>query len=376
MSFHQRLCHEWLQQICALIPGQRVTRVRVLALLALGIAQAMAVTPQRAALELAGPRRRAASLERRFWRWLANPGVDAAAMWDAIAPELAAPWAGPEPLLVFDPTPIGTRFSALVVSLVVGNRALPLAWVVVPQQVRWPSRMAPLLARLLRRTLAVLPDGCRPTVLLDRGLAGPAVVDAVRDAGCDVVLRLRSGPNEALRVRTADGREWRVPELVAGPGQRWSAPVRIFKQAKWREGWLTVWWGEGHREPLVLFSSREGGYARVREYKRRAGVEATYADLKTRGLGLESSRLRQAARLERLLVAVVLALWWLSLLGRRLIQDGQRKLAEPKHRRLLSVLRLGKWSLDQHLLADRMPPLPGGRRRPPALASAGGQSVR
>ena len=138
-----------------------------------------------------------------------------------------------------------------------------------------------------------------------------------------------------------------------------------------------MWWAEGESEPLVLFSSREGGYARVRAYRRRAGVEATYADLKRRGLRLEASRLRTAAALERLLVAVVLALWWLTLLGRRLIRDGKRHLAERRDRRTLTLLRLGDWWLDQHLRTDRMPPLPGRRREPCRLAVAGGgQSVR
>jgi hypothetical protein len=365
-----------MQHLCALVPGQRVTRMRVLALLALGIAQALAVTPQRVAAALAGPDR-ASSLERRFWRWLANPGVDPVALWGGLVPLLATRHAGPQPLLVFDPTPVGRRFTLLMVSLVIGNRAAPLAWRVVPQQTTWPERMAPLLAAVLAQARTALPAEIPATVLLDRGLSGPGIVDAVQAAGFDVVLRLRCGPHDALRVRLEDGSEQAIGALVTGKGQRWSGSVQIFKQAGWRAGWLTVWWSRDHAEPLVLFSTRPGGAERVREYRRRMAVEATYADLKRRGLRLEANRMRAAERLDRLLVAVSLAVWWLMELGWRAIKDGTRRLVDRTDRRDWSVLRLGWWWLQHRLEQRRALPLPGaGCCRFPAPLPPGAQSVR
>ena len=120
-----------------------------------------------------------------------------------------------------------------------------------------------------------MPAGCTPTLLVDRGLVGPAVIDAAQEAGWHLVLRLKASAGEATKVRWPDGHEQRLAELPTRPGQRCHAPAAIFKGAGWRHGHLTIHWARGEDEPWVLFSDRPGGSDRVREYRRRATAEAT-----------------------------------------------------------------------------------------------------
>ncbi len=112
---------------------------------------------------------------------------------------------------------------------------------------------------------------------------------------------------------------------------------------------LTIHWDRAAREPWVLVSDRPGGVPRVREYRRRVRAEATYQDCKRRGFGIEASKVTDLARLDRLLLALHLALWWGTQLGHRAIRTGQRRRFDRSDRRELSVLRLGcRW------LADRL----------------------
>ena len=335
----EEVWHAWAAALAELCPGVRATRRRGWLLLALGIALAGSCAVGRAAAALPG---RPASTERRLRRWLANAAVEPAALWGPVLAGLLARWAGREVTLVFDPTPYRGSHTLLVVGVVWGERALPVAWAAVPQQERWPEALAPALGRLLGRVAAALPTGAGPvTVLPGRGLAGPAVLDAVAARGWHPVLRLRVGGGEAARVRLPAGAERALAglarERVPGPGRHWAGEAALFKGAGWRDGWLTVWWGRGHAEPLVLFSTRPGGPARVREYRRRVLVEATYQDLKARGLGLEDGRLRTEPPLERLLLALVLAYWLDWVLGARAVRRG----AAPGERPRAARWRIG-----------------------------------
>ena len=101
VSSRLQLLHAWIAQITALLPGERVTRGRVLALFALGMVWADTVRVHRvaAALPLGV---RVPSVERRLRRFLANPAVTVAALWRPLLPALLAPWAGREVVLVLD----------------------------------------------------------------------------------------------------------------------------------------------------------------------------------------------------------------------------------------------------------------------------------
>jgi hypothetical protein len=150
----------------------------------------------------------------------------------------------------------------------------------------------------------------------------------------------------------------KVAELLTAPGQRWQAPVAIFKEAEWRSGHLTIAWAATAEEPWVRFSDRPGGTARVREYRQRVHAEATYADIKGRGFDLERSKLATPARITRWLLVVHLALWWTFALGLQTVRNGWRTRFDRRDRRDLSLVRLGRLTALEALTHDRLHALP------------------
>ena len=352
MQTRMRLLHAWTGQVQRLLPQIHATRAATLAVFAAGVLWAGQVTLLRvaAALPLTVPD---ASIERRLRRFLANPRVAVAALWEPLLPMLLAGLGQREVLFVFDPTPYRACGTVLCLGVVCRGRILPVAWRVMPQQTVWPAKLGRLLDELLAPVAAALPAGCQATLLADRGLVGPALVDAAQRVGWHVVLRLRASAGERTRVRLGPGTEQRVAERVTGPGQRWSSPAAIFKDAGWRHGYLTIHWAATAREPWVLFSDRPGGAARVREYRQRAHAEATYADAKGRGFNLERSKVSAPARVERLLLVLHLALWWAFALGATVIRRGQRRLFDRADRRDLSLVRLGRTAALHALSHDR-----------------------
>ncbi len=367
MSTHQQVLHAWSAQLHALLPEVRVTRVRGLALFAFGMAQAGTVRVNRVARALPlGVR--VLSTERRLRRFLANSQVTVAALWQPLLPRLLARWADRAAVLVFDPTPFGATWTILWVGIVVHRRVLPLSWQLVPQQESWPAKLETLLPALLAPIVAALPPGCQVTLLGDRGVAGPTVLDTCQALGWDVVMRLNVGPTQAHRVRLLPGQDGVAAEgvpateqplwdLVGAVGSGWSGAVQIFKGAGWRTGFLTVARRTGLAEPWILFSTRPGGQARVREYAQRGRVDATFGDGKRRGWGLEQSHVREAAHLDRLLLVWHLALWWLHALGRHVITRGARTQFDRTDRRDLSLVQLAWLWLLACRESGRCPPL-------------------
>jgi Transposase DDE domain len=352
-----QVLHDWIRDLHQMLPGVHAARTRTLATMVLGMVWSgrVSVLAVAAALPLSA---RQVSSERRFRRFLANAKVEVATLWPPLLTALLAGLGGGEASFVFDPTPYRDDATLLCLGLVWRGRVLPVAWRVVPQQEAWPARLAVLLEAMLREVSAALPPGVSPTLLADRGLVGPGLIDATRRAGWHLVLRLRAGEGEATVVRIDDGPEQRLATLPTGPGQRWTGPVVLFKAAGWRRGYLTIHWAQRADEPWVLFSDRPGGPARVREYRRRATAEATYEDLKRRGFDLERSKITALDRIDRVLLVVHLALWWGIGLGLQTIRMGQRPRFDRHDRRDLSLLRLGRTACLDALAHDRAPTLP------------------
>jgi hypothetical protein len=367
VSTHRQVLHAWNAQLHALLPEARVTRVRGLGVLSVGMARAGTVRVNRVARVLPlGVR--VLSTERRLRRFLANPQVTVTALWQPLLPHLLARWVSREAVLVFDPTPFGATWTILWVGIVVHRRVLPLTWRLVPQQTPWPEKLDTLLPALLAPIAAALPPGCRVTLLGDRGVAGPTLIDAAQSLGWDVVMRLNVGTSQTHRVCLRSG-QYRVGtdalpggaqplwDVVGAVRSGWSAAGPIFKGAGWRTGFLTVARRTGLAAPWILFSTRPGGRARVREYAQRGRVDATFGDGKRRGWGLEQSHVRDAGHLARLLLVWHLALWWLHALGRHVIKRGARTQFDRTDRRDMSVVHLAGLWLQACLEGGRCPPL-------------------
>ena len=76
-------------------------------------------------------------------------------------------------------------------------------------------------------------------------------------------------------------------------------------------------------------------------------VESTFQDSKSRGWNLEASLVKEEARLDRLLLALFLAMWWVSHLAASCMHHGKRARFDRADRRDKGIFRLGRlWLLD------------------------------
>lgn len=294
-----------------------------------------------------------ASARRRWERLVANDALDGGAAIGELAAAVLRGWRGRELLLVLDETPNGEHLRCPRVGVAYRKRLVSLAAVCYPTDAP-PLPMPELIRRLLRRVAAAVPPDARVTLLTDRGLSWPAVMDDCRALGWGHVMRLQ----HTTRVRPDDGRVVAAGTLVRRKGRRWHGTAAVFKKAGWRDARVTAVWDARAKEPWLLAAPAADGPAGLRAaaaYAKRNWCEQTFRDEKSSGFRWAESRVRDPGRALRVVLVMVLATLLSISLGTWLIKSGRRKDLDPHTRRRLSVFQLGLRHL-RHLLVHGKDP--------------------
>jgi hypothetical protein len=132
-----------------------------------------------------------------------------------------------------------------------------------------------------------------------------------------------------------------VSELVNKPGKRFHGHVRVWQEDSLETN-LSAYWDPKEDEPLLVISDKPASRKRIREYRRRWRVESTFQDCKSRGWQWESSHVRRLDRVNRMLLVLFLAVWWLAHLAASCIHDGRRDRYDRHDRRDKGILRIGR----------------------------------
>jgi hypothetical protein len=234
-------------------------------------------------------------------RLLGNELIDVDAVMASYGREvLARSRAGGRTIVVMiDQSKVNDAHQMIMVSLRVGERALPLAW-------RMKKTEGAIGFREQREALevvaALLPKGVRPTLMGDRFYGSPALISWCRDKGWGWRLRCK----QDLLVFD-NGGETTLAECFAR-GEHMLKDIELTeKRARTHVAMLHE---EGHPEPWIIAMSDLPTTWRARDYGLRWGIEAMFSDFKTRGFNLEDSQIERTDRLDRLVLVLGLALYW------------------------------------------------------------------
>jgi DDE family transposase len=284
-------------------------------------------------------RAKPASVKRRVERFLANGRIDPEEVWPQMARSFLAGWGGGPIVLILDETPNRNDLRCMKVTVAYRQRAIPLCSVCYTPGGQ-PEPMPELVVNLLRRVAACLPEGAEVTLLADRGLAWPQVVDTCMELGWHYVLRLLS----QTRVRTPDGRECSVAELAPQPGTCWHGEAQVFKKAGWRDAAVAACWLPDCDGPWLLVSDRDDGPRLFRRYSQRTWTEELFRDEKSAGFRWGESHVDDPVHAARLTLLIALATYLALAVGSRVIKAGLRRFLESTRQRMLSYFTIGlRW---------------------------------
>ena len=109
---------------------------------------------------------------------------------------------------------------------------------------------------------------------------------------------------------------------------------------------LSAGWAKGSREPWYVLSADAANREIFGDYGRRFGIEEAFRDEKSGGFDLEESRIRDAQKLERLILVIAVASIVAVSEGVSVILEERREEVDPHWKQGLSYFQIGlRWIL-------------------------------
>jgi len=326
----------WFRRFLKLLPGERITRVRLLAWMMVGLYLGQSVHLKQIATKLPFRARRRSTVQR-FSRFLQNEHFRVRPWYREVAGALLGQVARHSTAhLLIDSTKVGSGHQLLMVALAFRKRALPIAWDWIEGK-RGHSGVDKQLA-LLRYVHHLLPDEAEVDLVGDSEFGAVALMKQLEQWGWQYALRQRGN----IRVCVSQEAKWQsLAEVVPARDKPfWYAQAILTLEHLHHTSVLTIW-QTGEKDPWLLANNMPTARHTMRAYGRRMWIDEMYGDWKGHGVDLEKTRLRHVDRLSRLVFLVALLYLWLITRGSQAIKQGLRHLVDRKSRRDLSLVRIG-----------------------------------
>jgi hypothetical protein len=331
-----RLYHTWFDRIKQLRPGERITRLRNVAWLLVGIYRSKSVHLSKVALEIPGTAK-SLSITRRLSRLLNNPAIRVREWYEPVARDMLQAVAKTVGAirLIADGTKVGFGHQLLMVAVAFRRRTIPIAWTWVRKS-RGHSSAVKQLA-LLAYVRRLIPAKVPVLLVGDSEFGSVAVMRQLETWKWYYVLRQKA--NYWVKVGESDWQYFGA--LVEQPGQSNWLGRGLLTSKHAHPTHLLAHWKRGEKEPWLLATNLPSRQKTLRAYHRRMWIEEMFGDLKGNGFDLESTHLRHFLRLSRLTLAVALLYVWLISTGSKAIKNGQRHWVDRAERRDLSIFQIG-----------------------------------
>lgn len=216
-----------------------------------------------------------------------------------------------------DQTSVNNTHGVAMMSVGLGERALPLGWTVKACKGNLPVKdYTPLLAWLK----TMIPYQAKVLVLADRFFGNPELIRCCQSYGFGYRVRLKGN----LTLTQEDGSELRVDELPKLSPQGVCGVKLAGSDVETNVGFLHE---AGHPEPWFIAMNAAPSRTTVLDYGLRWGIETLFADYKSRGFGLESTHLLRPDRLSRLILVLSIGLYWATANGRACQKKHRKKAA-------------------------------------------------
>lgn len=243
---------------------------------------------------------------------------------------------GREMVFPIDGSGAGRGCTVLMVSLAIGNRAVPVCWLVKKcKKGHLPAKMHievfTVLHKLLKghENVVVLGDG-----EFDNG----DVVTACGDWGWRFVFRTA----KSTKIHDGEG-EYPIGDLEPRDGEKFMAVHDVaFTKSRYGPVNAVVWTERSWDGPLYLLSNFELSYTSAFYYRKRWGIETLFGDIKSRGFNIHKSKMSDPERIAGLLIVICLAYILVFRLGEQ--EQGSHLVPKVtrKDRMDLSIFTIGK----------------------------------
>lgn len=215
-----------------------------------------------------------------------------------------------ELLLAIDGSGIGSKSSALMISIIWRKRAIPIGWLVrqAPKG-HFPEQMHTDLIRQIADLLntVITPDqSCKIVLLGDGEFDGIKVQQTCLDLGWIYVLKTAKDTLIADNPQMENASKF--GHLIAHQDTKhWMLNDMYITKKGYGMVNLVYWHDKNYQPPLYLLTNLE--YAPLAEYfyRRRYQIETFFGDIKSRGFNIHRTKINKPDTLFNLLIVASLA---------------------------------------------------------------------
>jgi hypothetical protein len=241
----------------------------------------------------------AKSKERYISRWLSNRKIEPLSVMSAFMPEiLASAGSGDRTVvLLLDQSKVASKFECLMISLRIGERAIPVAWKVMETE---GAIGFDVQKPLLEKVAAMIPEGIKILLAGDRFYGTAALIGWCQRQGWDYRIRLKGNlilTHEDAEITTGEAAKMKLPSLLNARLGAVTTHIGILHE-------------EGHKEPWIIAMNEKPSKGRVLDYGMRWGIEPMFSDFKSRGFAITKTQLQHPDRIERLILVLTIAIFW------------------------------------------------------------------
>ena len=279
-------------------------------------------------------------------RWLANQFIQVADFYRPLITQAIQDWQGKDVFLILDGCSVNHEtLQFFRLSLSHCYRALPLAWMVVASV---GLIQVEACEALFEQVVRLLPAVTSVTFLADRGFRDTDWAEKCLKLGWNYLIRVANN----TYVTLADGRSISIQQLNVPRGRcRYFTDVRLTQAKLFRCNLMVTWTtpkkpGE-KAELCAVITNLRPCHLHLKWYLKRMHVEESFRDDKSGSFDLEATKLRDAERLNHLLLAVAVATLWIYEIGEQVLRQGERSEIDPGYKRQLSVFQIGRRKLQR-----------------------------
>jgi hypothetical protein len=280
----------------------------------------------------------ASSTEVRFSRLLKNGLVKTELLYAPILLESLRTWGLAEARIALDTSMLFENYCMIKIVLLYRGRGIPVAWEVL-EHGSASVDLKHLLNVLDAANAIFRKAGIKKVKLLaDRGFADTDLMRYLNALGWTYIIRIKANfgiysPNGDLLCKAGQ-------VALASNQSKHYHNVCLTKKLLGlvHVGLARV---KGAKEPWFVVSNQPTSNRTFSEYGERFDIEQVFKDDKSGGFNLESSGLRGAEELNRLMLILCLAMLLLVAQGTRVVLQGWRRTVDPHWHRGLSYLKIG-----------------------------------
>jgi hypothetical protein len=288
----------------------------------------------------APPQTKAGSRIRQFARWMANSSIDPHEWYNPIFRYAMRDWKHMPIFLALDTSMLYDRFCCVQISMIYMNRAIPVAWCVLEHESS--SVKYEHYSQLFERVVALLPKDVEIFFLADRGFVCRKLMRRLQELKW--TWRIRVKGNQKLQGTNGGFIKPKTLPLSIGKALLYSKNLNFGKGLERIS--LSAGWARGSKEPWYVLSADAASTEVFMDYARRFGIEEGFRDEKSGGYDIEAGNIRDAKKLERLLLVVATALIVAVSEGISITLAGKQEEVDPHQFRSLSYFQLGlRWIL-------------------------------